>query len=208
MNEAWYVVEAQGEGKVFDVNLRLAFARQEHQIAVWMPTYIKRQPNRHRSSEQRQDKPHPYFGRFIFVKFAMTDARLAAIRALPGVRDFLRPSKADAPSPVPDQQVEFLRETLKMIGLPNQKAAALGLAVGDRVKVAEGPFASFVGRVTRIDNRGIIAVEIDIFGRPTPILISAGHAIIEQLAKSRSIDAFKNQAQKPRLSAKRARISP
>ncbi len=37
------------------------------------------------------------------------------------------------------------------------------------MKVIEGPFASFVGVVEAISDKGKVKVQVSIFGRPTPV---------------------------------------
>jgi transcription termination/antitermination protein NusG len=49
-------------------------------------------------------------------------------------------------------------------------AKAVLLAIGEIVRVCDGPFASFNGLVEEIDTRtGRMKVAVDIFGRPTPV---------------------------------------
>ena len=40
---------------------------------------------------------------------------------------------------------------------------------GDSVKVIEGPFASFVGTIEQVSDKGKLKVNVSIFGRPTPV---------------------------------------
>lgn len=53
---------------------------------------------------------------------------------------------------------------------------------GMTVRVDEGPFASFPGIVSGVDNRGFVLVEVSIFGRPTPVTLEPGQIEITDSA--------------------------
>ena len=47
--------------------------------------------------------------------------------------------------------------------------ATIDFEEGESVKVIEGPFASFVGTVEAVSDKGKLKVNVSIFGRPTPV---------------------------------------
>ena len=51
--------------------------------------------------------------------------------------------------------------------------------VGDSVKVIDGPFKEFNGLVQEINDSNRIKVNVNIFGRPTPIELSMHQILIE-----------------------------
>ena len=47
---------------------------------------------------------------------------------------------------------------------------------GDLVRLSEGPFADFPGKVLSVDRvRGLVAVMVDIFGRETQVEVHPSH---------------------------------
>lgn len=77
----------------------------------------------------------------------------------------------DRPIPVGEFEMQCLREAEQRECAGTERTRkALWLKVDDFVQVKEGPFSSFFGLVVEVDQkRGVAKVEIDIFGRPTPV---------------------------------------
>ena len=71
------------------------------------------------------------------------------------------------PVPITDEEANF------MIGQAQdgfkKPRSAMSFSAGDSVKVIEGPFASFVGTVEAVNEKGKLKVNVSIFGRPTPV---------------------------------------
>ncbi len=65
------------------------------------------------------------------------------------------------------------QEAMSMLGYGDagQKVqrSTVDFAEGETVKVIEGPFASFVGTIEAVNEKGKIKVNVSIFGRPTPV---------------------------------------
>ncbi len=49
--------------------------------------------------------------------------------------------------------------------------------IGDTVRVKSGPFANFIGSVTKVDmTRAVLIVEVEVFGRRTPVEVTFSEA--------------------------------
>ena len=58
---------------------------------------------------------------------------------------------------------------MKRMGVEEPKYK-IDVAVGDRVKITDGPFKEFDGKVSEVDmEKGRIKVLVTIFGRETPV---------------------------------------
>jgi len=179
----WYVVEAK-EGALDRARLNLAVAG----LTIWAPIDVKRQANRSRDGSPRRDIRTPRFGRYFFIQCEMTPSLCNAVDNAAGVAGLLRACGTDEPAAVPEAVMIWVRETRA----PEARAAPF--VVGDRVRVVDGPFTGHEARVTDLDKKGIVKVDIEIFGRPTPIILEVGHVEMVQPAKSRAIETFRHRA--------------
>lgn len=88
------------------------------------------------------------------------------IRETPGIGDFLGAGRR--PSPMSKKDVD------KVLGEAERKEETpkvqIGFAVGEGVRIKEGPFENFDGVVEEvIPGKGLVRVVVTIFGRPTPV---------------------------------------
>jgi len=109
---------------------------------------------------------------YVFMEMnAMGDGRVPEkawflIKEIPGVGDFV--GTEGLPSAMRDTDVaRMLMEVEKPEEAPSIKVE---FKKGDQIKIREGPFESFEGVVESIDqDRGIVKVIVEIFGRSTPL---------------------------------------
>lgn len=101
---------------------------------------------------------------YVLVEMIVTDDSWYIIRNTPNVTGFI--GVGTTPVPISSQEIEVLK---KRTGseTPQFKIEA---KVGDSVKIIDGPFKDFDGKVSEIDEeRGKIKVLVNMFGRDTPV---------------------------------------
>ena len=88
------------------------------------------------------------------------------IKEIPGVGDFV--GTEGLPTAMRDTDVaKMMQEVEKPEESPSIK---VDFKKGDQIKIREGPFENFEGTVESIDqDRGIVKVIVEIFGRSTPL---------------------------------------
>jgi transcriptional antiterminator NusG len=116
---------------------------------------------------QKINSERKFFPGYVLVKMEMTDDAWHLVKDTPKVTGFL--GARNRPSPI--SEAEALR-IVKQVqeGVDKPKRPAVVYEIGEQVRVADGPFASFMGTVEEVDEeRGRVKVSVSIFGRATPV---------------------------------------
>lgn len=101
---------------------------------------------------------------YVLVDMVVTDDSWYVVRNTPRVTGFV--GSGVNPVPLNKQEVEDL---FKRMG-KEDVVHNVDMEVGETVKVTDGPFKDFEGRVADIDEgRGKIKVLVSMFGRETPV---------------------------------------
>jgi len=101
---------------------------------------------------------------YVLVEMIVDDASWYVVRNTPNVTGFI--GAGTIPTPLSSAEVDGL---MKRMGVEEPKYK-IDVAVGDRVKITDGPFKDFDGKISEIDmERGRVKVLVTIFGRETPV---------------------------------------
>jgi transcription termination/antitermination protein NusG len=162
----WYIVHAYTnfEGKVaVSIRERAKQAGLTHlfdEIVVPKEDVVEVRRGRKIQTERK------FLPGYVLVKMEMTDAAFLMIKNTPKVTGFLGAENKAMPIS-DDEAMRILRQVTE--GVERPKPTVM-FEVGEQVKVAEGPFASFQGHVEEVDEeRSRLKVAVSIFGRPTPV---------------------------------------
>ena len=108
-----------------------------------------------------EDKIYPGF---VLVDMVVTDDSWYVVRNTPRVTGFV--GSGVHPVPLDTKEIEDL---FKRMGGTDTKHS-IDLEIGEAVRVSDGPFKDFEGKVNEIDaDRGKVKVLVSIFGRETPV---------------------------------------
>ena len=108
-----------------------------------------------------------FFPGYVLVKCEMTDEVYHLIKNTQKVTGFLGADKAK-PMPIPESEAMRIKGQVAE-GVERPKPTIV-FEIGEQVKVADGPFASFNGVVEDVDHgRARLKVAVSIFGRATPV---------------------------------------
>lgn len=101
---------------------------------------------------------------YVLVEMIVTDDSWYVVRNTPNVTGFV--GAGTTPVPVSTQEIENLKKRMG-VQEPQYK---IEVKPGDLIKVIDGPFKDFDGKVSEIDEeRGKVKVLVNMFGRDTPV---------------------------------------
>lgn len=172
MSTRWYIVHAYSnfENKVAQSIRDQAAQRNlaDKFDEVLVPTEKVVEVRRGRKVEAERK----FFPGYVLVKCEMTDEVYHLIKNTPKVTGFLGADKAK-PMPIPESEAMRIKGQVAE-GVERPKPTIV-FEVGEQVKVADGPFASFNGVVEDVDHaRARLKVAVSIFGRATPVELEYG----------------------------------
>lgn len=102
---------------------------------------------------------------YVLVEMIVTDASWYVVRNTPNVTGFI--GAGTVPIPVSPEEIKELQKRMTGGGESRYK---IEFVVGDPVKIVDGPFKDFDGKVSAIDEeRGKVKVLISMFGRETAV---------------------------------------
>ena len=177
MNKRWYIVHAHSnfEKKVAQSIREQAAQRglEEKFEEILVPTenITEVRKGRKVSAERK------FFPGYVLVKCDLSDDIYHLIKNTPKVTGFLGADKK--PVPIPDVEAERIKGQVQD-GVERPKTT-IRFEIGENVRVADGPFASFNGTIEEVDeSRSRVKVAVSIFGRATPVELE--YAQVEKVA--------------------------
>ena len=102
---------------------------------------------------------------YVLVEMIMSEDSWYVVRNTPRVTGFVGTDNTD-PTPLSKDEVDYLLAKSNR----DEKKFNVDLTVGDLVKIIDGPFKEYDGKVSEVDeDRGRIKVLVPIFGRDTAV---------------------------------------
>lgn len=138
-----------------------ALNMKEHIFNVLVP---KEKKIKIKNGKRRVVEEKIYPG-YVLVDMLVTDESWYVVRNTPNVTGFI--GTGTTPSPLSQEEIDSI---MKRAGTSEEPEITIDLQVGMAVKIGDGPFKGFEGKVNEIDGaRGKVKVLVSMFGRETPL---------------------------------------
>lgn len=165
-NAKWYIISCYSghEDKVADMLKQTIEANDvsDKILQVLVPSQEKIQVK----DGKKKTIVEKVFPGYVLIQMEMNDDTWNLVRNTEGVTKFLGTGRR--PNPLSDEQVKSIIAYTQV----KQPTFTTGYSVGDAVKVNDGPFKEFVGKISEINqDKGQVKVLLTVFGRETPVLL-------------------------------------
>lgn len=163
MAKNWYVVHTYSgyEEKVKQTIEKKAEEKglKDKISSIFIPT--ERVIERRGSKKKETDKK--FYPGYILVEMELDDETWHLVRSTPRVTGFVGGTR---PVPLSAEEVSVIIQQLQT----GPARVRTQYVTGDEVKIIDGPFSGFVGKVDEVDiDHGRLKVTVKIFGRETPV---------------------------------------
>jgi len=128
-------------------------------------------------SGKKKVKTRNFMPGYVMIEAEMGDRVKAFIQSVPSIISFVGPK--GAPSPLRPDEVVRLKGRIDEH--EEMQVTEVPFKVSDKVKVISGPFSTFKGEVSEVnEDRMKLKVTVTIFGRPTPVELSFTEVELER----------------------------
>ncbi len=160
----WYVLHTySGYEDAVAQNLRQRIESMSMEDKIFAVLVPKEKKIRIKNGKRQTIEEKIYPG-YVLVEMVVTDDSWYVVRNTPRVTGFV--GSGTTPIPV---SLDEMKELTKRMGVGEPKHT-LDVAVGDMVKIIDGPFKDFDGKIGSVDEaRGKVQVLVSMFGRETPV---------------------------------------
>jgi transcriptional antiterminator NusG len=161
---AWYVVHCYSgnEDKVrHNIVQRIeSMAMDDYIFDVVVPT----EDEVNIKNGERQTVEKKVFPGYILVNMILTEESWYMVRNTPGVTGFV--GMGNDPTPLQPEEVARILKRMES----ESPRINITFRPGERVRIVDGPFEDFYGKVSEIDmERATVRVMVNFFGRETPV---------------------------------------
>ncbi len=162
----WYVVNVLvGKEKKIKKVLKERI-RKEGIEDMFGEIYIPSEKIKKKSRGKQKEVNQRIFPGYILIQMEMNDKTWHVVKKTNGIGGFM--GSGNEPMPLPEDEVSLIKSDSDE--RKNTLKQKVSYRVGEKVRIIDGPFASFNGVVDNVmTDKNKLRVMVSIFGRKTPV---------------------------------------
>ena len=162
----WYIIHTHSGFEVKVINNIKEEIRKKGLADYFEDFLVPTQKTLEIKKGKKVEGEKKFYPGYILVKMLMNDDAWHLVKKTTKVSGFL--GAGNRPIPLRDEEADRILSQIKE-GIESV-VSTISFEIGETVKVADGPFASFNGIVEEVDaDRSRLKVAVSIFGRATPV---------------------------------------
>ena len=163
----WYIVQTQSNKENMVAKALKENIKNKNLTEFFNEVMVPEEETTQMVNGKKRKVKKRLFPGYVLVEMNAEDKAISVVKNTKGVVTFVG-GTAHRPSPITKEEAdEMLRR--KESGFKTK--SSIQYEKGDKIKVIEGPFATFSGDVDSV-NGTKVTVSVSIFGRPTPLELS------------------------------------
>lgn len=178
MARNWYILHTYtGYEAKIEKTIKLLLEKQEISSDVILEVRVPVEEIVEIKDGKKRSRKNKFLPGYIMLEMDLPEVGwknvCSQLRRIQGVTGFVGTDPNTRPRPISAEEAKNLLQKSGVIKGEKTTRINLSFNVGDQVKITEGPFASFIGTIKEIfAEREKLNVEIQIFGRPTPVEVT------------------------------------
>ena len=178
MSKSWYILHTYTgyEGKI-ERTIRTLLEKKELDPAVVTDVKVPVEETVEVKDGKKKTRNDKFLPGYVMIELDLPEigwkATCSTIRRIQGVTGFVGTDPNVRPRPITADEAKNLLMKAGAIKGEKQVKITQSFAVGDQVKIIDGPFATFSGSIEEVsDEKERLRVNVQIFGRATPVEVN------------------------------------
>lgn len=178
MSKSWYILHTYTgyEGKI-ERTIRTLLEKKELDSAVVTDVKVPIEETVEVKDGKKKTRNDKFLPGYVMIELDLPEigwkATCSTIRRIQGVTGFVGTDPNVRPRPITADEAKNLLMKAGAIKGEKQVKIKQSFAVGDQVKIIDGPFATFSGSIEEVsDEKERLRVNVQIFSRATPVEVN------------------------------------
>ena len=178
MSKNWYILQTYtGYESKIERTIRMLIEKKELDSTVVVDVKVPIEETVEIKDGKKKTRSDKILPGYVMLELDLPEigwkAPCSTIRRIQGVTGFVGTDPNVRPRPISSDEAKTLLMKAGAIKGEKQVKIKQSFAVGDQVKIIDGPFATFSGSIEEVsDEKERLRVNVQIFGRATPVEVN------------------------------------